>query len=318
MNSSWLPSRRIVGLVIVPMVTVFSLWLIGTIRAEQAERATLQALNFERTLGTAIDGYNTKDSDSDLLKDWEEFLYETDIYNPDTDGDGLDDYTEVIDPIRDPLVPDAELGRYVAPDEDGEEAIYYTEDDSLNATEKFSRDAFNAFAQLQQSDSLGTNVQDVLLEKVSETVDERERKQGIYTMDDVTVAAGNSASIKENYRQAFTRSVTPLARVKENDLTLLALYSESNNPGHIETMMFNAEQYEQFLSSITDVVVPPEIASVHLELINHSYVLKENIKTMATADQDPLGAMIAAGDYTATETALETVIQALSLYFNGN
>lgn len=46
---------------------------------------------------------NYKDSDNDGLEDWQEELYRTDIFNPDTDGDGYLDGQEV-DSGRNPLV----------------------------------------------------------------------------------------------------------------------------------------------------------------------------------------------------------------------
>lgn len=59
---------------------------------------------------------NFKDSDNDGLRDWEEELYRTNPFNPDTDGDGYLDGEEV-DSGHNPLVkaPGDELGFYPLP-----------------------------------------------------------------------------------------------------------------------------------------------------------------------------------------------------------
>ena len=72
------------------------------------------------------------DSDGDGLVDVIELVYEMNRYHPDTDGDGVSDYTEFCVTCTDPLTPDGHLDT----DGDGltnaQEAIYRTNPDDLD------------------------------------------------------------------------------------------------------------------------------------------------------------------------------------------
>ena len=317
MNSSMLPSRRIVGFVIIPLVTVFLLWSLG--QYNQNKRLTQNVNNNQlgQVLDAEIAEYNQRDTDGDLLKDWEEFLYETDINETDTDGDGLDDYLEALDPIRDPLVADSELGRTQTNQTASgtEDATYYTQDASLTATEKFARDTLSTFAQLKNSDSIGTGIQDALIEKVNAQVELREEKQALYTIDDVLVNPNTGDVVKESYRKAFVKASSPLTRLGEYDLSLVALYAETNETEYLEELQKNAGLYQQFVDAAIKISVPQDIAPAHLEIINSADLLRRNIETMATADVDPLGALIASGDYRNDEIVVQEATYALALYF---
>lgn len=55
-----------------------------------------------------MDLYDKIDSDGDQLLDWQEKLIKTDPFSPDTDGDGLSDYDEVMVTLTDPKVVDTD------------------------------------------------------------------------------------------------------------------------------------------------------------------------------------------------------------------
>jgi hypothetical protein len=322
MNTDWLPSKTVTAFVLIPLCTIFIVWLVTQIQAEYASKKAQQELAFSETLDSAVNAYNNRDTDGDLLKDWEEFLYETDINKQDTDGDGLDDYSEVIDPIRDPLVADADRGRTQAQNDPGDDVIgdgpYYVYDDSLNTTEKFSRDVLNTFVQLQGSGSLNTNVQDQLFEKVNENVDAREEKTEAYSQEDIAIAESNSQQAVESYRAGFASATQALQSVQNHDLILLAQYSETGDTGLLDELASNAEAYKQLIEDLRAVPVPPEVAPAHLEMLNNTHIMQENIRDMSQAEEDPLGALMAAGDYATDEEVLGKNLEALSLYFQNN
>lgn len=90
------------------------------------------------------------DSDGDGLVDVIELVYEFNRYSPDTDGDGVNDYTEFCITCTDPLVPDGQLDT----DGDGltnaEEAVYGTNPDDLDT----DNDTFGDYAEIVE---LGTD-----------------------------------------------------------------------------------------------------------------------------------------------------------------
>jgi len=72
------------------------------------------------------------DSDGDGLTDSEEAVYKTDPQNPDTDGDGLNDYDEVKVYGTDPLSPDTDFDML----KDGEEVHHYHTNPLIADTDK--------------------------------------------------------------------------------------------------------------------------------------------------------------------------------------
>ena len=79
----------------------------------------------------------------------------------------------------------------------------------------------------------------------------------------------------------------------------------------------NAAIYQQFIDRAHTIKVPETVANTHVDLLNNTYLLAGHIETMSQADSDPLGAMIAAGDYQLDEEALGLVLQAITLYLHG-
>jgi len=62
--------------------------------------------------------------------------------------------------------------------------------------------------------------------------------------------------------------------------------------------------------------VPQEIAQVNMEVINNFYYLISSMRTMAGAQDDPLGALVSANKYREDEIILNVSLQALALYFS--
>jgi hypothetical protein len=80
-------------LAIIPLAIIFAVGLILFIGAYSRKDA-FSEFTLWGGKETTIES-QTKDSDSDGLKDWEEGLYKTDSLNPDTDGDGYLDGEEI-------------------------------------------------------------------------------------------------------------------------------------------------------------------------------------------------------------------------------
>jgi|GEM_PF-2502078 len=319
----YLPSRPLVAFVLVPALTIFVLWNIGYVRDYQAQKGLAQEENFTNTLSSARAEYNKRDTDGDLLQDWEEFLYETDIEKKDTDGDGLDDYQEVLDPIRDPLVADAELGRTQATTTAADGVIgddpYYAYDDSLNTTEKISRDIFNTFSQIQQSDNQ-EQVKRVLLEKVPEVIAEREGEEGQYTIENLSVVASIGRSQdKKRYLDQYKKAVAPLqaATTEKTEIALIEEYGKTKDPALLEILEERSRLYNTFATELLEVQVTEDIAPVHLELVNNYDTLSRYTLKISRAETDPIGAIAGASGFIDNMVLIEANIRALSVYLYG-
>ena len=81
------------NLIILPVAIIFAVGLILFIGA-YAKKDAFSQFTLWGAKETTISS-QTIDSDNDGLKDWEENLYKTDPWNPDTDGDGYLDGEEI-------------------------------------------------------------------------------------------------------------------------------------------------------------------------------------------------------------------------------
>lgn len=93
------------------------------------------AVLYRNAYGKALEGLNCMglsysidllesdvDSDQDLIPDGMELLLGTNPYNPDTDNDGLDDFTELnLYPYCSPIIPDTDGNGILDPDEDSDD-----------------------------------------------------------------------------------------------------------------------------------------------------------------------------------------------------
>ncbi len=320
--TQYLPSRNTVAYIIVPALTIFIIWGIGQIKTTKQDQKKSQQDQFTNALSLARDEYNSRDTDGDLLQDWEEFLYETDIEKMDTDGDGLDDYQEVLDPIRDPLVADAELGRTVAATSTNDVVgggTYYAYDDSLSATEKLSRDIFNTFSQIQQSDDPAL-VQKVLLERVPSVIAERENEEFIYTLENIALTASlGETRDRERYARQYNEAVKALQPLqgKKIELKLIEEYGTFKNPQSLQELELYSRAYLEFTNQLLAMQVTSDIAPVHLELINNYDTLSRHTLKMSQAEQDPIAALAGTSAFIDNMIIIETTINALSVYLYG-
>lgn len=318
MNTSWLPSRRVIGLVIVPMLTVFVLWIIGQREHAQEETERLSHASLGSVLAEESQLFNERDSDQDGLRDWEEFLYETSINDADSDDDGLDDFTEVIDPKRDPLVPDSHLGRTINPLFESASSSVGSTTLSYTVTEQTSRELYNAFAQLRQADNPEV-VQDILLERISQSVVGQERVGTRYSSEDIAVGPSpRDRTDRGHYLALYREAILPAVEESVPDATvLLVQYSQSKDPNYLHMLNTSAQVNRQVVDNLLALAVPESVALLHVELINNLDIVTQHTQAMAQAQEDPLGAIIAAGHYVDDNKLLEQTLYGLSLYFAG-
>jgi len=312
----YLPSRTFTAAFIIPSFTLLAIWMIFD-RDAPAVVAAEQQESLIKALDAGIGQYNERDTDGDLLKDWEEFLYETDIALSDTDGDGLSDFDEVLDPIRDPLVPDSEKGRTEPEPETltSSSTPYYTVDPSLTPTEKFARDVMVTFAQVTRTGASAGALEESLVTKINESALEREKRILRFDLEDLTVMENASASQELRYQQEYQTYARGLAGVRVSDLVLLAYYAETEENEFLNELTKNAILYKDFVDKIADMPVPDSIATTHLAVLNYTDVIARDVEQMSQADQDPLGAMIAAASLTDAETKLAPITSRLQLFF---
>ena len=309
--NDFLPSRKVTAYILVPIVTIFLLWAVF-----EYYNTPQKVVEKENVLAVTLEegnrAFQDQDTDGDGLKDWEEFLYQTDERNPDTDGDGASDGAEVkkgYDPL---LAGNGTSTDVVATSSSA--FTFYKNDPSLNKTDLLARDVFTAYANLKKGESLNVEgIRDKALEnaiKENATIDVEE-----FFVDDLVATTSSSLASKQSYERRYKSAANPLTKIVYNDLELFARHLGYDDASALVEMNKNRLLYEKFLQDLLQIAPPGDIVDVHLELLNNLSVFIESIKDMENYEQDPLLALVSSKRYIEDENRVKQTLFALSLYF---
>ena len=311
----FLPSRRIVAFVVIPL-TAFMLWLGITAWQQRAELRAPEKQSVQEVLAQKQQEYNLKDTDGDGLKDWEEFIAGTDFENRDTDGDGMSDYAESIRATRDPLDPNDPEPIVASSTDTATVTPFYLDDPSLTETEVFARDIFATFVQLQQADAFDTNVQDTLIESVGKDVLVRDKRKKAYSREALRILTDPTRNQIKQFGIRYYESATVLDRVTKNPLVVFADLSETSNPIYAEELAEYVQAYSRYQETLAELAVPIEIVPVYLELLNNIEYYIETLRVMANALEDPFGGLLAGRRLIEDERLLGISFEAIDLYLD--
>jgi len=313
--NDFLPSRRVTAFVLVPVVTIFLLWAVNSYYSsptvKEQERSAL-ALSLE----AGNRDFQDLDTDGDGLKDWEEFLFQTDQDNTDTDGDGVSDGVEVQRGF-DPLVPgNGETEEEVAPENESG-FTFYKNDPSLTRTDVLARDIFIAYADLKKGDALDlASIRDRAIEKSIEDNTGVESEL-VFTDEDIRIVPISTAN-KSAYTRGYEQATRQLGEIQFTELELFARYIDAEDESALVELAKNKRLYESFAQELAEVSVPESISDVHLELINNLMIYADSIGSVLLISEDPLGGLVYIQKSIEDEQLLAQNLDALSLYFTGN
>lgn len=312
--NDFFPSRRVVAFVLVPVVTILSVWGVVKFYPEPTFEADVDTLAV--TIAEGNRQFQEQDTDNDGLRDWEEFLYQTDPENPDTDGDGALDGAEV-NRGYDPLVS----GNGTSTDEIAGQSpsgfAFYKEDPNLSKTDLLARDIFTAYAELKDTDALevATIRDQAIANAISDSTLTQETY--IYTIDDVRVVGTTSANARA-YKQSYQSATNQLRPIQFGELELFYRYIQEGDVFALQTLQSNRDAYVLFAEQLAGASVPEDISGVHLELLNNVMILATSLDQMLKVEDDPLVAYVHAQKLLEDEALLYKNVQAISLYFANN
>ncbi len=312
--NDFLPSRKVIAFVLVPVLTVFLLWVIVRYYEEPAvvsqERSSLEVALEE---GEQL--FQEQDTDGDGLKDWEEFLYQTDERNTDTDGDGQSDGLEVRRGF-DPLVAGDGTETGVEP-ENQSGITFYKNDPNLTKTDLLARDIFVVFAELKNGDALDLEgVRDSAIEKAIQDNTGLDSAL-VYTLDDVT-AVPDSRSAARSYYTSYRAATQTLIGIQFSEIDLFSRYVRDGDESALIELQKNKENYDAFVAEINKISPPETIKVIHVELLNNVSIIASTIENMLLVREDPLLALVAAQKFLEDEELLEKNTEAILLYFTNN
>ena len=311
-----LPSRTVIAFVLVPALTIVSVIGLMSINAQGSEQTLSESEILANTLREGNLAFQEIDTDGDGLKDWEEFLYQTDERNPDTDGDGSSDGSEVARGF-DPLVSGTGTTTAEVETASATGLYFYKEDKTLSKTDILSRDTFTTYLELRKSGGLEEDqiVQRSLEQAIRENATiENEIK---YSLEDLSVVPATQAT-RRTYRNQYDRAARSALAAQYDEVELLAQYLYNRDLYAFGLLETNQGLYESFIDSLLTMSVPEDIARVHLELLNNMSIAVTSLEGMRTVDEDPLNALIFSQKFSDDRDIVLKNTQALKLYFDSN
>jgi hypothetical protein len=224
-----------------------------------------------------------KDTDGDGLKDWEEVLWGTDPKNPKT-FDGL---------------PDALWVESRQKELEGKNKIAFGSEE--NMTERFSVELYAFLAALEAENIDSTTVYDL-----SAALGEQ-----IFATDlpDYFKQVKTGAVAEEIYLENLA---TALERTGlGNELALVdAIVAGEKNAGQIEA---SSADYKKLGEELSGLVVPAHLASFHLGLINDIYKIGLSLGSIAKTNNDPIVGLIGLAQYQKYSDSLEERFDSLTI-----
>lgn len=255
----------------------------------------------------------TKDSDGDGLRDWEESLWKTDPYNPDTAGDGVPDGKKVKEG-RNPLLPGpdnvldaAAIKSKVNPQ---------TESD-LTDTEKFSRELFVKIIAASKTPA-GVNSADYSAYLSSTLQHEVETNRPIeFTSENFKTTADGSPAALASYGNAVAAILTEKpAKPLEHELVIVERAAQDGSESELAKLDDNIAEYRLLEGKLAALAVPKPALAAHLALVNSIADMIWSLSSMRFVLSDPIKAIPGISKYLDNEEGFLNSIRALGAFFS--
>lgn len=236
--------------------------------------------------------YESKDSDSDGLSDWEEVLWKTDPKKKDTDGDGSNDGEEVA-LSRDPLKK--------GPNDK------YSETNSLV-------DSYTPFFQTDYN-TLTSKVARTILTKSTEGA-------GAAATAEITAQIKAELEIAKIYKKENLITFEP------SDKKKMEKYSEELMRIQVEEIITStktsndpyaySKAYKNMALKLSAIEVPSNLAGLHVDLLNNYNSLSIMAQRVADTEKDPIVLLATIPEYTNLISAQKLIIEQIKLYYENN
>jgi hypothetical protein len=238
-----------------------------------------------------------------------------DLINRDTDGDGVPDWEEGLyglDPTKSettPGIPDSvALATLKTEWGSGEYATSrFTEDEeNLTETDKFSRELFATIASLSQGEDIDQITIDALGVALAEQI-KNSTPQKIYALTDIKIAKEEGAPAMQKYSEALTAIYEKHSTAQGVAEVLEKLVADEDNMSVLRELDPMIAQIGKIVNELLKLEAPRSVSLLHLDLINVSQRLMENISGMKLMENDPILAIGAVGQYWENSLALEFI-----------
>lgn len=253
----------------------------------------------------------SKDTDSDGLKDWEERLWQTDPEKPDTDGDGTSDNDE-INAKRNPRL----AGTSATNDRFGDKTVTQLALEQppkdTNKTEALAHDLFSAYM-IAKKESGGT-LNSVQMSQLSTAFAQRAAGSyapHLYAREDLHIGTDSSATAMKTYQKKILAVIADMVAVdKEAAFNMKAVLTISETT-KLEGLKSNVAYYKNAEETFRALSVPPELAQLHLVLLNSVAEMRYILDQIANSPSDPIAGIAALGHFQPVRRTLGETLLAI-------
>lgn len=222
----------------------------------------------------------------------------------DTDGDGMRDWEEELRG-RDPLTPDADATSTDRAESKDTEPAPYTPPDT--ATGQFAQSFFDQYFRASAGRTLSEEEAGQLLNSsVASLV--REVNTQPLTRVHLSVGSENSLDAVRTYGNNVGRIFVERLDLSVSPPVVLGAALEAQRPESLAQLGAVADMYAGITEALQNTSVPPRAVQEHLALVNVTHALAHDVRGMQLAFDDPLNALVNTQEY---QSDLESLSAAL-------
>jgi hypothetical protein len=250
---------------------------------------------------TTVGDLVNKDTDTDGILDWEESLWGTDPTLKETTP-GTPDAT-AIEKIKAQNKDESETANSQNPDDKTPE---------LTQTEKFARELFATTSALNQNGGIDSSTAEQIGAALADKIQNAVQRK-IFSLADIKTTTDNSGESIRRYSTALNEIYTKYSDTKDVLSILQEVMTDPNNPDAEALEQLNPIilQAGEVIEKLQKITVPQTLSFLHLDLLNSSELVLENVTDLKFFITDPLVAIAAVSQFSSSANALETAASAL-------
>lgn len=238
-----------------------------------------------------LEAYAVKDTDNDLLPDWQEALYGTDPENPHSVNASVTDSEAVAQGLVQPKFS-AEVPVTVSIDDiPGELAS----PDSL--TDRFARELFEQYLENKGADPATPEQISAFTNDAVASLLREQGEVGSYTRNNVRIGSSGSASLRIYAEAAEAAFDSNEPSDGKSELAYLRKGMMDQDPAALAKLKSISATHGEIADALLSVSVPPDAVDGHLRIVNALKATGAGLAKASGVKSDPLLAMLGLAAY---------------------
>jgi hypothetical protein len=242
-----------------------------------------------------------------------------DLVNKDGDADGILDWEEPLwglDPTKKettPGVPDISVINKLKKEEgisvESTEGGTMTGDENLTETEKFSRELFSTITALSQQGEIDENTIEQITASLSEKMQNFSYRK-VFIPSDIKITVGDLYEDIKKYNDSLNNAYIKNP-IKGSVIEILRKFIVDEN--NVDSDVLNQldpiiTQTKSLIEEILKIEVPQTLVSFHLEFLNGTERVVENIEDIRKYNDDAIVALVGISQYEKNSVSLEEIM----------